>query len=352
MTHWRRHTILAVAAMFALGLACSHPSKGGGPTSLAACDDYFDAIIGVSCDATTPPADELARIQTLFETICQDGLALPGNGATAASIESCASALTATGCANLDIPECSFQGSLTDGSPCNDASQCQSGDCATSTATTGDGGGSSASCGTCAAGVAVGQPCATGDTCVYGSVCAVAGAGYACTVVAYGDVGAACDGLSAECNTGLYCDFQAQQCASPAGAGASCTGTLGCAPPLVCSAGATGTAATCQDAAGAGGPCQTDQDCAAGLGCSTTTSQCTAVTWVAQGKPCGGAVLCLVGACPLTHGSGGPGGTGGTCPVVIGDGQPCTRGDASQTCDTFSACTGGVCVQPDSVTCQ
>lgn len=338
-----------------LALACGSSSSPATVSGQLACDDYFDAILGVACNAATLPADELARQRTLFDTICLNNLALPGSGETPAALDACAAAVGATGCgvAALDIPECTFQGTLSDGAPCNESSQCQGGYCRVPTTVgTNDGGAPGPSCGTCVAGVAVGEPCATGDTCTYGAVCATSGTGYACTRVAYGDVGAGCDGLAAECKTGLYCDMQAMQCASPAGAGAACTETPGCSPPLSCTGGTAGAGLTCQEPAPAGAPCQTEQDCAPGLGCSTATMQCAAITWVPQGQPCGDLEVCLIGVCPLPGGPGGSGGTGQKCPTVLPDGQPCIAGDASHTCDAFSSCIGGVCQQPDSVACR
>jgi hypothetical protein len=346
-----RSAFLTIAATMGLALACSSPSNGAPDiTAQKACDDYFDALVGVACNATTPPDDELTRIRALFDTVCQNSLALPGNGLTAGSLEACAKAVGATGCAsaNLDIPECSAQGSLPDGAACNESSQCQSGACSVAS-TAADAGPSIPACGVCVPGVAVGQPCATGDKCAYGAVCAASGAGFACTAVTYGDAGATCDLLAAGCKTGLYCDIQAKQCTSPGAADAACTGTQACSPPLTCVAGEGGPVLTCQPPAPAGGACQIDQDCQAGLGCSPATSQCAAITWVAPGQTCSALQHCLVGFCPIVH---GPGGAGGKCPTVISDGQACTRGDASHTCDTFSACLGGICQQPDSVVCQ
>ncbi|MGH7296468.1 MAG: hypothetical protein ACRELB_16140 [Polyangiaceae bacterium] len=86
MKNRRGSTIFAIASALVPVLACgkSPPAGAADPTALAACDDYFDAIAGVACNDTTPPADELARVRTVFETICQNGLALAGNGATPA----------------------------------------------------------------------------------------------------------------------------------------------------------------------------------------------------------------------------------------------------------------------------
>ena len=352
MTSRRRFTATAITSTFALGLACSSPSNPAASTGASACDDYFDAVEGVACGATTPPADELARVRARFDTLCGNLLGLPGNGITSASLEACAKALDASGCGtNFGVAECSFQGSLADSAPCNESSQCQSGNCVFSLVLS-DAGTTTPACGSCVATVAAGQPCKSSDICAPGAACDGTGGTYTCTPVAYGDIGAACDDVAAECKTGLYCDGLTSHCTAPGAAGAACTESSACVSQLVCSSGGTaGMATTCQAASAAGAACQANGECAAGLGCAAATHQCTLITWASAGQPCGDVALCLVGGCPLQMGPSGPS-PGGNCPMVIADGQACTTADPTETCDTFSRCTNGACQQPDGVACQ
>ena len=341
---------LAVILPTTLGLAaaCSSSSGVSGP-SPRPCDDYFDAIVGVACAATTPPADQVAHMRARFDALCQNLLALPGNGITSSSLEACAKALVASGCGNgsLGLGECIFQGSLGNGAPCNEPSQCQSGNCVYSLVLT-DAGTTTPACGACVATLAVGAPCKSGQNCVPEAICARKGTGYACTTIAYGDVGSTCDAVAARCKTGLYCDSLTSQCSSPGAAGAPCTQLDSCTPPLECTG--TGATTTCQEPSPAGVACQFSAECASGLGCSAT-HQCAPIHWASPGQPCKDLALCLDGNCPLTMGPNGPV-TGGNCPAVIADGQPCKTADASQTCDTFSECVNGTCQQPDRVACR
>ena len=353
MTLRRYITALAVASTLVVGSACSHSSSHGGASGSTACDDYFDAIVGIACSDTTPPPDEVSRIRSVFEDRCARWQALPGSGITASSLDACAAAVASLGCGPgyLAIPECSFQGSLPDGSSCNDASQCQSGVCPIPIETPRDGGASPPPCGTCASTIAAGQPCATGDICALGTLCAPSGGGFACTPITYGDVGATCDGLAADCRTGLTCDLAMQQCAAPGEEGAPCVSSAACAASLSCFTGPDGTSA-CRSPAAEGGPCADDADCAQGLGCAVPGFECAPITWASPGDSCGGVVHCVVGLCPIGAASmdGSPV-TGGTCPAVLEDGAPCFPADPAHTCDTFSTCTNGACQQPYSVTC-
>jgi len=343
-----RRTALVFAVL--AGAACSSSSSNPGTGSQSPCDDYFDAITGVACAATTPPAEEVTRIRARFDKLCHDLLALPGNGVTSTSLEACAKALVTEGCGTggLGAAECAFQGSLPNGAPCNESSQCQSGDCLYSLVLS-DAGTTTPACGACVATTALGAPCKSGYACVPGAVCAAKGTGYACTAIVYGDVGATCDDVAAQCKTGLYCDALTMQCSAPAAVGGSCPQLGACTPPLVCS-GASGMA-TCQDLSPSGAPCQISAECGSGLGCSASTHQCTTIQWASAGQPCKDLDFCLVGNCPLQMGPNGPV-PGGNCPAVIADGQPCKTADPSQTCDTFSECTNGVCRQPDGVACR
>lgn len=355
---WVRHrtsaTRVAASCVALLGGGACNSSSGGSAPPASPCDDYFDAIEGVACSATTPPAAEVARVRTLFEHICANRLALPGSGVTATSLEACASAVKSLGCGPgyLTIPECSFRGSLPVGAPCNDGAQCASGSCPIPIASGADGGTTAPPCGTCAMTVPLGQACRSGDTCAYGSTCAAADGGFACTAISFGDPGAMCDGIAAQCKTGASCNLAMQTCVSPGGEGAPCVVSQDCAGSFSCS-GSGDAGPTCRPPAAAGEPCAVDGDCASGLGCSLPSFTCAPIAWASPGEACGNIVRCMVGICPLGSATmdGSPV-TGGTCPSVVTDGQPCVRGDQTHTCDTFSSCTNGECRQPYAFTCR
>ncbi|HEY5240636.1 MAG TPA: hypothetical protein VIJ22_04185, partial [Polyangiaceae bacterium] len=124
MRAWNRLAMGTVACALSLALACSGKTAGGdgdggGGSSgggSSACDDYFNAAFSGACPGTLePPPSEIARIQSRFDTLCAEALALPGVGITSASLEACVAAIHSTSCAVLDdeYGACSFtSGSL------------------------------------------------------------------------------------------------------------------------------------------------------------------------------------------------------------------------------------------------
>jgi hypothetical protein len=334
-----RFGIASLTCAFGLALACGGKTSGpGGGGGGSPCDDYFQAVFSSSCQGNVvPPASELTRIQSRFDTLCAAALALPGLTFNSSNLEACASAIKSSGCTVVeqDPGPCSFDetGTLATGAACVSDDQCQSDECSAGSETS-DGG--TSICGTCGATVAVGQSCQDGQQCPAKSACTGTGGSLTCAAITYGAAGASCNGSSLQCNTGLVCNT-AEQCAAPAGSGAGCNTDQQCASPLVCPA--VSGASTCQNANMAGGPCAGSGDCTSGLTCDFTTHQCATVTWVDAGQPCSETALCLVGSCPTTGTS-----TTGTCPTVISDGQPCNGNSTTSTCDTFAQCTAGTCV--------
>jgi hypothetical protein len=353
----------------------------------AACAHYFAAQY-LRCGGPRLPASEMARIEHRFIQVCLNGVALPGSGMTPATVEACASALDVSPCELPDGPPsvCTFQGTFSSGTACNEGFQCQSGGCRrTSPLLSPEGPIGPVSCGTCLPFVDAGDVCAHGDFtggCAPGQVCLI-GAGmqtaamptYTCTPVTEGDVSAACDHLSAGCKTGLYCAGQTGPCTALLDAGGPCgTGNpTGCVAPLSCVELPGG--ATC-GLGDAGAFCLNDVDCTPGLGCipgpcshtvarigCAASGTCGGIRWAAPGDVCDGfAVRCLIGSCGsggflpglLPGPDGGP--TSGTCPSVTADSRPC-----GAQCDTFAECfradpdggtSGGACVLPDGIVCR
>lgn len=322
------------AGLFAacLAVACSGPS--GGNTVASACENVFDTLEESPPCAVGPqlPASQVSSEKARYLQVCEGAFALPGVSVTASQLNACTSSVQAALCnQNQDVlTACSFAGSLPGGSACNSGYQCTSGTCTLA--------GANANCGTCATTVAEGGSCLAGGTiaCALGTQCDNG----TCTKIAFGGVGASCDGVALLCGADLYCDFTTQQCVAPPSAGAPCPNGY-CATSLVC-AGPT-SARTCQAPLPTGGDCQDDTQCAAGLGCDTSSQKCAAVTWASGGEPCGNLVRCLVESCPI-------GGT--TCPTIIPDGQPCSVASTTSVCDIDSSCVNGTCVLGYSVVCK
>jgi hypothetical protein len=327
-------TALVVASLSALAVASCQSSSSGpaAPASTTPCGDYYDALDNSPCsNGPTLPASEVARLRGRFEQICQSGVALPGSGLTDGTLEACASAVESAGCAAGPVPAaCNITGTLPAGAACNQDFQCQSGGCFQSL-TPGEAGASD-SCATCLPIAQLGQPCTT--VCPPGATCDHSMATPTCVQVMLGDAGATCDGQALQCGTGLYCNNSATCAVLPA-AGQPCTTNGLCAAPAAC------VGPTCEPPGATGSTCEVDFTCAAGLGCGAASQTCGAVTWASAGQPCGDLVRCLVGDC-----------NGGICSTVIADGQACTVGDTSSTCDTFAQCQGGTCVLQDSQVCR
>jgi hypothetical protein len=339
MTMKKRHrfALAAIAGALGLSLACGGTTA---TTSGSACGDYFDAEFGstASCPgAVIPPASEVARLRPRFVSACGDVIGEPGSAVTASALEACVAAIKADPCQALDDTRgpCFFEyGTGAAGVACAEDSQCASGSCSAQSETAD--GGTTGSCGVCAPVVAVGAPCE--GTCGANAECGPAPSGDStiCVAITVVAAGGACTGSGQECAEGLVCN-PSGVCAAPGGAGAPCVFSEECQAPLTCPSGASGQT-TCQPGAAAGAACTSSSDCQPGLGCGAGQT-CVAMTWVSAGQPCNATASCLVGGCPATGTT-----TSGTCPTVIADGQPCSEGDSTTTCDTFATCTGGVCV--------
>lgn len=340
---WYRLMIVGLACGPGVLLACSGKTSpggggGGGNSDTQACDDYFQAVFQTSCDGSPLlPSSETTRLQGRFQTLCTAALALPGISLDPSALEACVTAVKSSGCSVLEANTgpCALNtaGSLAAGTSCVTGAQCSGGTCTADEASP-DGG--ELLCGTCVTPPAIGQSCANGQTCGPNAACLDgASGGETCVAVTYAAAGASCSGVT-QCNAGLYCDTTLT-CATPGGAGAPCSEDEACALPLVCPA--TTGSSTCQMPGASGAPCEDDLDCGSGLGCDYNLHTCGTVTWVSAGQTCSASARCLVGNCPFTNGV-----TGGTCPAVIADGQPCVATSTDTTCDTYASCENDTCV--------
>jgi hypothetical protein len=351
-------TVLALACGGHSGQSSAGSGSGSGsgggvdPAVESACGGLYDALIG--CSPGNPPADEVARVRTRFQTLCSEALALPGQGVTIDSLNACAGAVKKDGCTEFTSSTSSCvvsAGSLGVGSPCQADSQCQSGACTAGVAQN-DGG--TNACGSCFPSSAVGQPC-EGHSCGPDATCALVGKSTNATCVSntVSDSGGSCDLVTKYCKPGLTCSSANSQCAVPATAGAQCGYDGDCAPPLVCPPVAAGSKATCQAPGQSGAYCSSDTHCASGLGCNPSSQTCSPIHWASAGQPCDGGTRCLVGSCPLPQSQGDAGAaTSATCPAIIADGKPCDARSTAQACDTLANCVDSLCVLGYESTCK
>ena len=324
----------------------------GNQSAAAACGAVFDAVTTGTCATPGQPVDFVAHERARYILACTGNLALPGYGYATAQIQACVTALDAapglycslsspTSPASIAaekaiVAACSLGGTAAPGVPCEQGTQCASGNCE-SPAVPGYG---ATGCGTCVAAIPVGQSCAgTGATCDRTANCDYSAATPVCRAVTPGDAGAPCDDNYETCDVGLGCSPTTKVCGTPGGLGAACAESIDCAAPLVC----RGTPLTCQAQGQLGATCNEDSECASSL-CSPGTGQCVTPSWIAPGQPCSASDRCESGSCVFTAGVG-------TCPTVIADGQPCGTSDTA-VCDLQADCIGGVCKLPGTHGCQ
>lgn len=358
-------SLISISTLAATFAACSSSSNngtttsgdGGTTTSSDACTAYVSAanLYSVKCTGGVDPTHVGAN-DTRFATYCDALEKLPGVASNFNdAISACATAIGAADCnTTIDqIPACTTgipNGTLNPGDACASGLQCASGGCSAG-AQLDDGG--SSTCGTCEAPAADGAdcssaPCVTGDTCSL-SIDSSGNLAETCTAqAAPGATGATCSS-DGDCLGPNHCNFasadaQTGTCAAPSAAGATCSANQNCATGLVC----TGTdTQVCTTAVAVGGTCASSTDCAIGLACDATSLKCATQVYGAPGATCDSGVNgCSQGTCNIPQSSDPDAGTAttGTCPTVITDGQACDDSDASQTCDDYASCVGGVCM--------
>jgi hypothetical protein len=259
---------------------------------------------------------DIATCESQEQLACVDALANPGTGASPATVQSCADALSDQACdaflTGVEPPDACLprHGSRALGAACGVAAQCQSGFCAVA---------DDMLCGVCAA------PPMAGDSCA-----------------------------NSGCGPTLVCVKTTQVCQAPGAAGATCS------KDLPCLAGNSCIGTTCQaDATTVGAACDpkrmTGPDCslADGLTCDTQSLTCVTQTLVPAGQPCG-----LVGTA-RTGCSGGAtcsipqGETKGVCVADAAPGAACNT-DSAPACLGGARCVGNprTCQLPGTATCD
>lgn len=300
-------TGLGVAVTFTL-IACSSDSSGGASTPEGACEQLVSALCNKLNEclpfAVKAAYKDAAECITRQKSQCVKSLSAPSTGLTPAFVSGCASAYSSATCNDvLKQPDAckTPAGSLADGTPCGEDSQCVGRACNTN---------GISNCGACSTRVAAGGDCTGGKKCDDGLSCAPNG-----------------------------------KCVAPAGAGTACGDNQPCQTPLVCSKG------TCSEGAAAGASCADGEACNAfkGLLCDPTSKTCKELKVANPGETCG-----LVDGSFVACGAGGKCKTGtggsGTCQAPVADGAACTADGPG--CQEPAECVNGVCTINDPAACK
>ena len=300
----------ALASGIGFVVACSSTSNGSSVTAAQASTDAAQALCTRVNDCA-PAYMNLAfgsvtECETRYAASVGRGIGANGSNLTADQLEACAKALPATTCADVlgrSLPAACHgpAGTLADGAPCADDSQCLNKKCKSS--------GPNTTCGTCGSPAAAGGACVASDDCADGLACASS------VCVVFGATGSTCDAAH-PCNSTLAC--VAGKCGPPQAAGAACKDSSEC-------------------------------DQLHGIICDG--KKCSQLSLVAAPTTCG----LINGAYTLC--SGGASCTGimqtgmGTCTAAPQDGTACEV-DGGAKCEDPAKCVNGKCTAPDPVTCK
>jgi len=259
---------------------------------------------------------KIERCEEGSRTTCEALLA--GSASTPIERQACIAAFDVSTCAKVVATysgvgprECALKGTLPNGSPCLDATQCASGTCGVPPGLR---------CGTCVDPSPIGAPC-DATSCAAPAVCAMEPYTSSGTCAVHRSEGEAC-GASVPCHPLLRCD--GGKCAARLSAGASCAA----------------------DASA----------CERGLFCNTIGKICQAVGTAGVGEKCGlvasgGLTYCGAGAvCRVDQGQAYL----GTCVTELPDGLICNGGSymLDGPCTFPSRCTRGTCVRPAPSACK
>jgi hypothetical protein len=300
--------------------ACSSGARGSN-ASRAASDQACAAWATQYCDrldfcaplSVEVAYGDVARCIDRNRPLCTSALEANGTGSGPASLEACARAYDAASCDDVVVgrapASCKSTGTLPQGAPCGDDSQCAGAGsyCHTSAAQ---------ACGTCATLGAAEAPCESDKDCEYGLVCYF-------TCMPPVTLGAECDGMTRQCPQTLVCyDYV---CVAPAPVGA------GCKPRA--------------DA------CDRDH----GLFCDPHARVCARYAVADVGAPCGAGTICKGSSCESMNGPtmGDPGlaDPASTCAAYARDGAKCDA-TSGPSCTPPAGCVRDVCQMPEPSTCR
>lgn len=299
----------------ALVVACSSSSTAGQSSDEAA-TQYATA----ACDRIVACSPLLGKVSygdtaTCIATLKRAALAsvtAPSTALTPAHAIACADKLRSIACNDLfdgKLPAaCApVPGGLAIGAACGDASQCQSGFCATPATTT---------CGTCAVPPAAGQPCVSG-----------------------------------ECPSALKC--VAGTCRAPASAGAACGTDQPCGTSLTCVDGQCRNQGKIGDACDLQGKTAPVCDLLGAAAVCANGKTCEALTLAAAGDACGVVDKTLVACSARTYCAKTATDIKGVCSARSAEGSGCKEEtDGGPTCVEGLTCVSGVCKFADPALCR
>jgi hypothetical protein len=246
---------------------------------------------------------DVAQCIARNEPVCSSVLAAQGTGHTPASMEACALAYDSAACDEVVVGKppasCNVAGSLPQGAPCGDSSQCSA---ESSYCRIGD----DRACGLCSPRGSTGSACDSDRDCDYGLVCYF-------TCMPPVSLGARCDGMTRQCPSTLIClDY------------------------------------TCSPTAQEGAPCDPRADACDrdhGLYCDPQARICSHFTVSEVGGPCGAGTACRAGFCVPNDRS-----ETWTCAQNAADGSRCDRVFGPQ-CLAPARCVDSICVLPAAAHC-
>jgi hypothetical protein len=308
-------------------LICVGACSGGVDSS---CGSYFDALNAYLSQCSTSTLgfvfDLDASERAAFLQECDAIAKAPGTSNFADQVSTCASAVRSSTSSCSSSLDCSFRGTLADGSACGSSVQCSGGVCDTSGTMPNPM--SELQCGVCASFAPIGGSCTTASCDGSTSSCTDG------TCVAYISAGGACGGNVSTCAPGLECN--GATCGSPPTKGQACT--LECHSPYLC------INMTCADAVGQGGACPVGNECATNLTCDPQSHTCVTPTLAQLGQACGvinnQVVDCASGLNCTTQ----------ICTAPLAAGAACTVGKGQ--CGAFLDCISGTCQVPDLTVCN
>ncbi|WP_394833094.1 hypothetical protein LVJ94_42000 [Pendulispora rubella] len=312
-------TAFAAIGLLACSSSDSNTDKGGDGgggdsviTAESACANYAQSrcaeVNGCTPRAFNANYADMNACLTRIQAVCKTSLAAPGTGKTAAKVDECAKSLKPDQCDRVRYnqpPEaCKVSvGTLDDGAPCGDPSQCKGRYCKKAEGST---------CGVCATVGQSGAVCDGDEACDEGFLCS---AGKCAKICAENET---CEGDNRVCGNLHMLDRDTKKCIPRLGEGQACSSAKRCS-------------------------------IADSLYCNENTRVCTRFEYVGVGQACGTNEQtkvftgCRASSCSEQ--------TPKTCLADLPEGAKCdAKGGAA--CALPGVCENGVCKKPDPANCK